>query len=162
MILEYTPTQLYSSPSPLPLSHSHTRCYHTVSQQDRSDSSEMLQPSVLPGTCSLKEFTRPAKTQHVALSPGHSQILSLSRGGGCPTCTTVFQLYVWTPDPFNQMKRVLGSEQCSGDETLPATKLISSAMARRLVMQAYMHSSVQFSTFVLYDHVVHLIHNSNL
>ena len=31
-----------------------------------------------------------------------------------------FQLYVWTP-----MKRVLGSELCSGDETLPATKLIN-------------------------------------
>ena len=28
-------------------------------------------------------------------------------------------------------------------------------------MQAYMHSSVQLSTFVLYNHVVHLIHNSN-
>ena len=50
-----------------------------------------------------------------------------------------FQLYVWTPDPFNQMKRVLESELCSGDETLLATKLINIftmvefAVARRLV-----------------------------
>ena len=50
-----------------------------------------------------------------------------------------FQLYVWTPDPFNQMKKVLESELCSVDETFSATKLMNIstmvvfAVARRLV-----------------------------